>query len=223
MRATAIVPVKRFGAAKQRLSDVLAPEQRAALAAAMLSDVLEALAEAKLVERVLVVSGEPRVAELLAGRDADLLDDPADAGHSEAALIGVSGAVARGAGCVAVLPGDCPLLKSGELDRAIAAATEGSVGVIPDRHGSGTNGLILRPPDLIGPAFGPGSRERHLRLASEVGAEAVVLRIESLGLDLDTGGDLLELRRIVEAGELHGPATAAAVLALDHAAGTGSR
>ena len=76
MRATAIVPVKRFGAAKQRLSDVLAPEQRAALAAAMLSDVLEALAEAKLVERVLVVSGEPRVAELLAGRDADLLEHP---------------------------------------------------------------------------------------------------------------------------------------------------
>lgn len=223
MRATAIVPVKRFGAAKQRLSDVLAPRQRAALAAAMLSDVLDALAGAELIERVLVVSGEPRVAELIAGRDAGLLDDPTDAGHSEAALIGVGAAIVGGSACVALLPGDCPMLQSAELDRAIAAAGEGSVGVLPDRHGSGTNGLILRPPDLIRPAFGPGSCERHLRLASEAGGTGEVVAIPSLGLDLDTGGDLLELRRVVESGGLDGSATATAVLALDPATGAASR
>lgn len=222
MRATAIVPVKRFGAAKQRLSDVLAPEQRAALAAAMLSDVLAALADARSIERVLVVSGEPRVAALLAGGPAELLDDPADAGHSQATLLGVAAALARNASCVALLPGDCPLLEAAELDAALEELTERTVAVIPDRHGSGTNGLLLHPPDLIEPAFGPGSRERHLQLARAAGAQAVVAELPSLELDLDTGGDLGELRALVAAGALAGSATAPAVEALAPVAG-GSR
>lgn len=193
MRATAIVPVKRFDAAKQRLADVLAPAQRATLAAAMLADVLEALRGAEAIERTLVVSGEAAIAASVAAAGAELVEDPEDAGHSEAALLGVAHARERGAGCVALLPGDCPLLDGGELDRALAGLGERSVAVIPDRHGSGTNGLLLRPPELIEPAFGPGSRERHLDLARAAGADASVAELPSLGLDLDTGGDLDEL------------------------------
>lgn len=200
MKATAIVPVKRFGAAKQRLADVLEPADRARFAAAMVADVLEAIGAAEEVERVLVVSGEPKMAEVASGAGVELISDPLDRGHSEAALLGIAAALAAGAECVALLPGDCPLLDPAELDQALRGITSGSVSVIPDRHGSGTNGLLLSPPDAIEPAFGPGSRERHLRSGRERGWEARVLELPSLALDLDDGSDLAELRRLVKPG-----------------------
>ena len=143
---------------------------------------------------MIVVSGEPEVAALAAKAGVEIVEDPADAGHSEAAMIGVAAAEAKGAAAVALLPGDCPLLDPAELDRALAALQPNSVGVVPDRHGAGTNGLLISPPSAIDPAFGPGSRERHLQLAEQAGVSATVAEMPSMGLDLDTGEDLIELR-----------------------------
>lgn len=205
MRATAIIPIKRFGAAKTRLADVVAAAQRAELAAAMLDDVLAALARARQIERVLVVSGEPRAVAV--ARGATVIDDPDDGGHSQAAALGVTAALAAGAACVALLPGDCPLLSPDELDEALGAVEPGSVGVIADRHGTGTNGLLLAPPDAIGPAFGPGSCERHLGLARAAGVAGRLLEIPSLALDLDTAEDLTELTVALRAEPALAPAT----------------
>jgi len=217
MRATAIVPVKRFGAAKRRLGDALDNRARTALIGAMLEDVLAALGRATLVEQVIVVTGEKR-AERIAMRAAaqittplEVLREPSDHGHSEAAVLGIIRAIALGAGCVSILPGDCPLIDSGELDAALGRAEVGRVAVIPDRHGSGTNGLILAPPDAIGPAFGPGSRERHLERATARDLEAVLEPLPSLSLDLDTADDLAALaERLTDSPEL-APRTAAAL------------
>lgn len=212
MRATAILPVKRFAAAKSRLAASPIAAARTDVAAAMLADVLGALSHSRQVERVIVVSGEPRAREAAAA-GTDWLDDPDDVGHSEAALRGVAAAVAAGAECAALLPGDCPLLDPGELDEALGAMTAGAVIVIPDRHGSGTNGLLLSPPDAIAPAFGPGSRERHLRLAGEAGREGRVAALPSLALDLDTPDDLVALASLLEDDPGRAPATSRALAA----------
>ena len=66
--------------------------------------------------------------------------------------------------------------------------------IVPDRHGSGTNGLLLAPPDAISPSFGPGSCERHRALAHAAGIACRVERVPSLLLDIDTGADLDVLR-----------------------------
>jgi 2-phospho-L-lactate guanylyltransferase len=166
----------------------------------MVAEVVAAIAAAEEVERVLVVSGEAAMVEIACAAGAELVPDHEDRGHSEAALLGIEVALAAGADCVALLPGDCPLLDPGELDASLRNVTPGSVCVIPDRHGSGTNGLLLSPPDAIAPAFGPDSRERHLRSGAEAGWEAKVLEVPSLALDLDDGGDLAELRRRVGTG-----------------------
>jgi 2-phospho-L-lactate guanylyltransferase len=217
MRATAVLPVKRFRAAKRRLGDALEPRARARLLEAMLEDVLAALERSNLVERVIVVSGERR-AERVAMRAAkrmttpiEVLRDPADPGHSEAATLGVVRAKALGAACAALLPGDCPLLDPAELDEALGRAREGRVGVIGDRHGTGTNGLVLAPPDSISPAFGPGSRARHLELAADRGLEGAVEELPSLALDLDTPDDLQALRSRLAADPAAAPRTAAAL------------
>lgn len=196
-KTVAVLPVKRFGAAKQRLEGDLTEGTRRALAEAMVTDVLIALRRAKEVDEVLVVSGETMAVALAGGYDAAaVVDDPEDAGHSAAALRGVEAAIERGATRVVLVPGDCPALDPAELDELLAgvpAAVEpgsADVVVVPDRHGDGTNALVLAPPDAIRPAFGPGSRERHERLATEAGATVRAIPVPTLGLDVDTADDL---------------------------------
>lgn len=214
MPTAAIIPIKRFGHAKSRLAGTSASGLRPALAEAMLTDVLSELSNCERLERVFVVSGEPAAATIARDLGADHVHDPSDVGHSEATLLGIANAEAGGATVVALLPGDCPLVRAIEVDGALADFG-GGVGVIPDRHGSGTNGLLLSPLDAISPAFGPGSRDRHMELARAAGVNAEVVEIPSLALDLDTGEDLRELAAVLSASPGIAPATAAALALLD--------
>jgi 2-phospho-L-lactate guanylyltransferase (CobY/MobA/RfbA family) len=322
LKATAILPVKRFGDAKRRLAAGIDDERREALVAAMLADVLEAIGAARQVERTIMVSDEPRAAKAAEATGAEVVPDPgvggnrdpetasggsetgetrgagdgphaprddiatarseaggargrsdaplggdsgrlghgggarqadgsgghsdatiggdsgrlghgggarqadgsgghsdatiggdsgrlghgggagrragASGGHSDAALAGIAHAAERGAGRVVLLPGDCPLLDPRELDRLLTGVPERYVAIVPDRHGPGTNALLLSPPDAIRPAFGEGSRERHVAAAREAGVPHAVEELPSLALDLDTPADLVALIRALE-------------------------
>jgi 2-phospho-L-lactate guanylyltransferase len=196
----AVLPVKSFGRAKQRLAgDVGAPE-RATLAAAMVGDVLAALGAVRGLDGLIMVTGEPRAAAPARAAGATVVDDPAEAGHSEAALLGVAAAMERGAQRVLLVPGDCPALAPAEVegllarDDARAAAAPRRVVVVSDRHGSGTNALLITPPEAMAPSFGPGSLARHALLARAAGADVRVAALRSLELDVDTPGDLAALR-----------------------------
>lgn len=199
MRATAIIPVKRFSAAKQRLAGGIDERRREALVAAMLDDVLAAIGKARSVERTIVVSDEPGALESAASAGAEVVPDPGD-GHSEAALAGIAHAEREGTECVVLLPGDCPLLEPRELDRLLTGVPASYVAIVPDRHGSGTNALVLAPPQAIRPAFGEGSCARHLAAAREAGIPFAVEELPSLALDLDTPADIVALTRALAAG-----------------------
>ncbi len=196
--AVAVLTVKRFDAAKQRLASGMDGERRQALAAAMAADVLEAIGAARSVERTIVVTGDPGAAAIAAEFGAEVVPDPDDAGHVQAALAGIARAEADGARCVVLLPGDCPLLDPRELDRLLTGIPERYVAIVADRHGEGTNSLVLSPPSAIVPAFGEGSRARHVAAAREAGVPFEVERVPSLELDLDTPADVIALTR-----ELH--------------------
>lgn len=199
MNATAILPVKRFDAAKQRLAAGIDPERRREVAAAMVADVLEAIGEARGVERTIVVSGDPVAQELAAEAGTEIVADPEDAGHVEAALAGIARAEAEGAERVVLLAGDCPLLDPRELDRLLTAVPAPYVGVVPDRHGAGTNALLLSPPSAIAPDFGGDSLERHVEAARRAGIPFGIERLPSIELDLDTPADVIALTRELEA------------------------
>jgi 2-phospho-L-lactate guanylyltransferase len=89
------------------------------------------------------------------------------------------------------VPGDCPALDPTEVDELLARpVTPPAALVVPDRHGTGTNALLISPPDALSPSFGPGSCQRHLQLARERRTNAEAVELPSLALDIDTPEDL---------------------------------
>jgi 2-phospho-L-lactate/phosphoenolpyruvate guanylyltransferase len=198
MRTAAILPVKRFARAKQRLGESVADPLRRELAEAMVADVLLALAETDSIERTILVTGERSVAAAAREQGASVIEDDDEHGQPAAAVLGVRQALADGIERVLCVPGDCPTLDPAELDALLALGShdprERHVTIVPDRHGTGTNGLLLAPPDAIAPSFGPGSCERHRELARAAGVTCSIERVPSLLLDIDTGADLDVLR-----------------------------
>ena len=213
MRTLAVVPIKTLSSAKQRLSGALATGARASLAQAMFSDVLASLRRSQQVEAIAVVTADVVANAVAHGERVTVLPDDRQDGQSTAALIGIRYAAAAGFERAVLVPGDTPLLDAVELDEMLVRceADPVAVGVVPDRHGTGTNGLLLSPPDAIHPSFGPDSCERHLRLAADAGVAGSVADIPSMGLDLDTGEDLAELRARLSDDGAAAPRTAAAL------------
>jgi 2-phospho-L-lactate/phosphoenolpyruvate guanylyltransferase len=215
----AVLPVKRFDDAKQRLGEAMRSGTRRALAEAMLTDVLTALRRARRVDRVVVVTSENAADALARAHDALTIRDPPEPGHSPAAAAGVRWAVEQGARRVLLVPGDCPALDPAEVDDLLLShpGSEMRVTIVPDRHGTGTNALLLRPPDAIEPAFGPGSLERHVDRARAAGVGAALERVGSLLLDVDTPEDLAELGAQLERRPGAAPMTRGVLRRLDPA------
>jgi 2-phospho-L-lactate/phosphoenolpyruvate guanylyltransferase len=221
MRTIAILPVKSFGAAKQRLADRLATGSRQAVARAMFSDVLTSLRHVAGLERIAVVTGD-RTAEAVAlGAGAQVLPDHEEAGQSQAALVGIRYAQASGYQRALLVPGDTPLVDAGELSGLLEHAAEAALAVVavPDRHGTGTNALLLTPPDAIAPSFGEGSLDRHVAAARDAGLECAVDPIPSMVLDVDTPEDLEELGGRLDRQRGAAPVTRGALRQLDRARG----
>ncbi len=192
-RTLAILPIKSFSEAKQRLQRQLAPGPRRALAEAMFSDVLVALRRSTAIAQVVVITDDNGAQQIAGGYGANVLDDR-QAGHSEAASLAIRWALESELDRVLLVPGDCPLLNPTEIDELVARpARSPSALIIPDRHGTGTNALLLTPPDSITPSFGPGSCGRHAAIATEAGVAHEVVHVPSLALDIDTPEDLAAL------------------------------
>ncbi len=198
MTTLAVLPIKSFDEAKQRLRAGLDPTPRRALVEAMFSDVLIALRRATLVDQVLVVSADNVAQRIAGGYDAMVLQDD-DLGHNDAAARGAARALELGVDRVLMVPGDCPLLSPRELDELLRRPVPSpSLLVVPDRHGTGTNALVMTPPDALQPAFGPGSHDRHHEHAGTAGVHVESVEVPSLALDIDTPEDLAAVEEALE-------------------------
>jgi 2-phospho-L-lactate/phosphoenolpyruvate guanylyltransferase len=194
MVTAAVLPIKTYARAKHRLSEAIDVPDRRALAEAMVGDVLAALPAVVGLERVIAVTAEPLAAAAARDAGADVVHDPHEAGQSAAALLGIRAALESGAERVLLVPGDCPALDPEEISGLLAHPGRAGVVIVPDRHGAGTNALLLSPPDVIEPSFGPGSFARHAARAHAAGTRVRVAEVRSLGLDVDTPADLRALR-----------------------------
>jgi 2-phospho-L-lactate/phosphoenolpyruvate guanylyltransferase len=214
-RTIAILPVKGFGAAKQRLADVLGGGARNALAQAMFSDVLTTLRRVPELDEIAVVTADRTAESAAAGKRVTVLHDSAQSGQSAAALIGIRHALANGYERVLLVPGDTPLLQPREVAALVNGARE--LVIVADRHGTGTNALLLSPPDSIEPAFGPGSFARHVAAAEAGQLPYRAEDVAGLTLDVDTPDDLAELAAALQTRRGQAPSTRGALRQLERA------
>ena len=187
-----VVPVRDLESAKSRLGEALDPEERRALVTVMLDRTIRAAIEAGF--ETLVVSPSDDVLAIAASAGAESLHQTGD-GLNEALELATLTAAGSGATAILIVPVDLPAIDAGALTAVVANAHavivhgRGLVAVVPDRHGRGTNALLVSPPGIIGFSFGPDSRVRHAEAARAANAVHVELG-GPLALDLDTVDDL---------------------------------
>ena len=190
MSVVVAVPVKDLVNAKQRLIAFLSPPERRDLARAMLEDVLEALAGAR-IGPVLVVTRDPEVEGLAARHGAGTLREESNLGHTEAVAHAQRAALARGAERFLTVPGDVPCVTPAEL-RTLSETPLDAPGAVfvPSLSGFGTNAALLEPPDAMPLKFGEPSFDNHLVAARAAALRPLVLRLPGIGLDIDAPDDL---------------------------------
>lgn len=209
-RTWALVPIRGLESAKTRLGGDLDAEERRDLVVDLLRRTLRATRDARRIAGTIVVTMDPDAAGIAHDHRAIGLVERAP-GLNGAITAARSVAVARGATAVLILPADLPAIDAGAVDAVVEAGAnatplpgdageqphDGTVGphgvvvLVADRHGSGTNALLVSPPDLIDPAFGPASRDLHGVAARAAGATLVELD-GPLALDVDTAEDLVD-------------------------------
>ena len=197
MSMWAIVPVKPLRRGKSRLSGVLSEDERSELNITLLGHTLEVLQQVKEISNTLVVSRDH--AALTIARDMGARTVQEDGAPLLNTALKRATVIAQiyASSSVLIIPADLPLMQPSDIQTLISLAIDPPVVVIaPDRHGTGTNALLLNPAGLLEYSFGPGSFQKHCEKAKLIGARLEICTLPSLELDLDLPEDLEILRKL---------------------------
>lgn len=185
----AVIPVKELGEAKQRLASALAPPQRLELAQLMLTEVLDALAAARGLAGVLVVTQDPFATAAAKRHGFRVTTQGAREGHTGAVNAGRA-LLAAEAGILTV-PGDIPAVTPGELEALLRAHKAApSFTIAPAHDEQGSNAVLVSPPGAVPLRFGDNSYFPHLAAARAAGLEPTVVPLPGIGMDIDHPVDL---------------------------------
>lgn len=195
MDVAAVVPVKDLQGTKSRLAPVLDPAGRAGLTIYMMYRVISALQGAG-IQDVCVVSPDRLVLQMAGEKEVSTLLQESK-GLNPALEEGRRWAMKQKAPALLVLPSDLPLIDAEDVLSVVSGCEESPSAVIsPDTARTGTNALMLRPPDATPFSFGTGSFEAHRQAACEKNVPLTVIERTHLTFDLDTGEDLARFRAL---------------------------
>jgi 2-phospho-L-lactate guanylyltransferase len=193
----AVVPVKEFDGAKQRLSPYLSPDERRALATIMLEDVLDAVSRVQKLAGVLVVTVDSVATSLADRYGARVVADGARDGHTGAVTAAARLLVREGQAGMMTLPGDIPRVSSAEIAATLAAHRAApAFTIVPAHDDLGSNTIVCSPPDAVPLRFGEDSFYPHLDAARAQGIEPLVVRHPGIGMDIDNPVDLVAFLKI---------------------------
>jgi 2-phospho-L-lactate guanylyltransferase len=193
----AVVPIKDITAAKQRLAEAAPADFRWKLALAMAEDVLAALAGARKLTGIVVVTVDPDAATLARLYGAQVWDDGALDGHTGAVTAAGRRLVVEGAAGMLTVPGDIPAITAEEVDAVIAAHLPApSFTIVPAHDELGSNAILMSPPDAVPLRFGDNSFFPHLAAAEACGIKPTVLHLPGIAFDIDNPVDLAHFSRL---------------------------
>ena len=212
MNVAALMPVKGFRNAKQRLSPVLSCAARELLAEAMFRDVLRQVRLARGLAGTFVVTGDDTVGAIASAAGAEVIREKVENGETLA--VDFARAELKRAGCesVLIIPGDMPLVRASDFEYVIAQVPIDAAApfalLVPSHDRLGTNALLLAPPDVIKLRFGYDSFTFHLSQLTAQGLPARFIENENIALDIDEPRDL---ERFLSYGLKDGEATQVAL------------
>ena len=184
-------------AAKTRLAPVLDDDERMDLAGRLLERVLDVARRA--CPDVVVITPDAALEPVVVANGARYVLQRS-MGLNEGLEQARAAAIRHGVEAIAILHGDLPNLHVDDVNSLLSSLPKPvGVAIAPDRAGSGTNGLALRPPAAIDFRFGLGSFLAHRAAASDAGVATVVVRRPGLAFDLDTPEDLARWLRLGDA------------------------
>ncbi len=188
----AVVPVKEFEGAKQRLSTCMSPEERRVLATTMLEDVLEAVSAVRELASVLVVTVDPAATSLAARYSARVVAEGARDGHTGAVTAAARLLAREGRAGMMTMPGDIPRLSPAEIAATLAAHQAApAFTIVPAHDDLGSNTIVCSPPDAVPLRFGEDSFYPHLDAARARGIDPLIVRQPGIGMDIDNPVDLI--------------------------------
>jgi 2-phospho-L-lactate guanylyltransferase len=192
-----VVPVKELVGAKQRLSGVLSPGERHALAVVMLEEVLAALAGARGLAGVALVTLDPHATAIARREGWRVITEGARDGHTGAVDAGRRVLAAEGVAGILTLPGDIPATTSAEIDAVLAAHPAGrGFSIVPAHDEQGSNTVVMSPALAVALRFGEASYFPHLAAARAVGIEPNIVRLPGIAMDIDHPADLAMFLRL---------------------------
>lgn len=186
----AIVPVKTFDKAKQRLANVLSEEERRSLMLAMARDVLTCLTQCTRLDGILIVSRAPEADALAQTFSTERFSESPNTNLPQALEQATHHLLDNfQATGVIVVPADVPGILPQELDEILASHED--VTVLPDEENIGTNALIVSPPLSIPYVFDGKSFKPHVDAAYKLGIAPRILPGTRFAIDVDLPADLL--------------------------------
>lgn len=194
MSVHGIVPVQLLETAKSRLAPVLTPEQRKNLVIDLFDNVLAALRNSGEIDQIVVVSPDPDMLKR-ADRSGAIIVHQSGRGLNAAIRLGRDHALDRGADAILIMLADLPNVTPSEIERLLDLSADVSVTLAPDRHGHGTNAMVLRPPLALEPSFGVDSFHKHSAEIERLGLSARVFESPGTSFDIDVIDDLNDLWR----------------------------
>ncbi len=193
MRAL-LLPIKDLRNAKKRLMDVLTPEERFALAEAMLADTIGAVRGVRCAEKIFVITNYEPAMKLAEENGWEILREEQQISESHSVDAASKLCEKRGVSGLLRLPLDVPLIRSSDIDELLGVECQApSLVIVPSRDGTGTNAMLRTPPTLFPSHFGTGSFAKHLAEAENSHAQVIVRRNVRLEMDVDDESDLRAL------------------------------
>ena len=186
----AVVLVKPFRLAKQRLASVLDAGERTELARVMLEDVLTAVGACTRLAGVIVVTADRAAAAVARRHEAIVLMETEATGMNAAVTRVINYLTGSSKAGIVVVPADLPLVSPEDLDAMIDLIQRAPAIALVRSNDGGTNLLACRPANVIEPSFGPASFTAHCAAAVRKTITPTVSFAPHLSLDIDRSDDL---------------------------------
>ncbi len=188
MKTSVIIPVKSFQRSKTRLQ--LSKDKTIELCRLLLEEVIKTVSETKLIDKIIVVTDEDQVLDIIKKYDCQKIFDKEETSVNNAVGLAERYLLENEFTHSIVLPLDVPFFYPEDLENLLHFSSEKSVLVVPSRHFDGTNALLRTPINSMTPRYDEGSYSFQIESAKNDDVKISIGLIYRLMLDIDSMEDL---------------------------------